>query len=171
MPSAVLYVATGGAPALPFHPVHFIGIGGAGMSGLAHLLADMGCEVSGSDIVRSKATDAMAESVLTVSFVQDGSSLPKDADIVVASIAIRDDNSEMVAAKRAGLKVVRYAEMVGELMARKRGIAVSGTHGKTTTTAMITMIFDAAGLAPSFVIGGDVPCLGGSARGKAHRRR
>ncbi|MBM4079220.1 MAG: UDP-N-acetylmuramate--L-alanine ligase, partial [Planctomycetes bacterium] len=157
------HVATGSAPALPFHKVHFIGIGGAGMSGLAHVLADMGCEVSGSDIVRSKATDALAEYGLTISFTQDGSSLPRDADIVVASAAIRDDNPEFVAAKRAGLKIVRYAEVVGRLMAEKRGIAVSGTHGKTTTTAMIATILDAAGRSPSFVIGGDVPALGGSA--------
>jgi len=142
--------------------IHFIGVGGIGMSGIARMLALEGKTVSGSDLVTSSVTRSLAEAHVTVATPQLASNISDDIDLVVISAAIKEDNPELVEARRRGIRVEKYARVLGRLMNERRGIAVSGTHGKTTTTAMIATVLTRAGLAPSFVVGADVPALGGS---------
>ncbi len=135
--------------------VHLVGIAGAGMSGLAVILRGMGHRVSGSD--RDQGG-------------HDARNLPADASVVVISAAVAADNPEVVEARHRGLPVWKYAEAAGRLMRGRRGVAVAGTHGKTTTTSILAWLLKASGLDPSFLIGGQVAQLGGSAghgRGQA----
>ena len=141
--------------------VHFIGIGGVGMSGLAHILADAGATISGSDPVPSDITHALTDKGIAVAESQDGSLLSKQIDLVVRTAAVPQDNPEMAKARELGLEVILYAELLGLVMAERRGIAVAGTHGKSTTTAMLAYALQRCGLEPSFVVGGTVPQLGG----------
>ena len=142
--------------------IHFIGVGGIGMSGIARMLARQGKTVTGSDLVETDVTRSLAASGIGVRIGQSGADLPGTADLVVVSAAIKDDNPERVEARRRGVPVQKYARVLGRLMNERRGIAVSGTHGKTTTTAMVAMVLRRAGLDPSFVVGADVGPLGGS---------
>lgn len=155
-------IETGVLAALKGSLVYLIGIGGAGMSGMARLLIKGGCEVHGSDMQPSSSLLRLEELGAKITLRQDGSWLSPKAKLVVISAAIQEDNPDLKKAKGFGLHVIKYAQMLGSLMKEKVGIAVSGTHGKTTTTAMVASLLREAGEDPSFVIGGEVPTLGGS---------
>ena len=143
--------------------VYFIGIGGIGMSAVAHILINEGCVVSGSDTRSSSLTTTLEKMGARINTKQDGRSMPSETDMVVISAAISEDNPDLKTARQMGIKVVKYSQILGSLMKEKRGIAVSGTHGKTTTSAMVSTILKTAGLDPTFVIGGEVPDIGGNA--------
>src|SRR6202165_718405 len=138
--------------------VHFVGIGGIGMRAIARVVP-----VSGSDLKINGTLEKLRGLGATVTLGH-GSANIKGADAVVISSAIPPDNPEVLAAQRAGVRVMQRAEMLAEIMADKKGIAVSGTHGKTTTTSMIASVLDAGGLAPTVLIGGEVNDLGANAR-------
>lgn len=148
--------------------VHFIGIGGAGMSGIAEVLLNQGYQISGSDLAAGEATERLESLGAKVTIGQSAANV-KGADVVVVSSAIANDNPELVAAHALRIPAVPRAEMLGELMRYRHGVAVAGTHGKTTTTSMITEIFEAAGLDPTFVIGGLLNSAGTNARLGASR--
>lgn len=139
--------------------IHFIGIGGAGMSGIAEVLANQGYEVSGSDRAASAVTERLQRVGVDVTIGHHEDAV-RSADVVVVSSAIPADNVEWLAAQAHRVPVVPRAEMLGELMRYRHGIAVAGTHGKTTTTSLITSILAAAGADPTFVIGGLVKGAG-----------
>ncbi|NKI34327.1 UDP-N-acetylmuramate--L-alanine ligase [Wenzhouxiangella sp. XN79A] len=143
--------------------IHFVGIGGAGMSGIAEVLADLGFEVSGSDLRDSSTVRALGEAGIRVAIGHDPAAVA-GADVVVSSTAVPDDNPELEAARAARIPVVPRAEMLGELMRFRQGIAVAGTHGKTTTTSLIASLLAAADMDPTFVIGGLVNAFGSNAR-------
>lgn len=143
--------------------VHFVGIGGAGMCGIAEVLRNEGYTVSGSDIAASKVT-AHLESIGIRVFIGHRASQVAGAGVVVVSSAIHEGNPEIEAARAAHIPVVRRAEMLGELMRYRYGIAVCGTHGKTTTTSLIASIYADAKLDPTFVIGGLLNRAGANAR-------
>jgi UDP-N-acetylmuramate--alanine ligase len=143
--------------------VHFVGIGGAGMSGIAEVLATQGYRVSGSDLVESAVTRRLAGLGVTIA-VGHAASNVADADAVVVSTAVAADNPEVVAARENGIPVVPRALMLAELMRLKQGIAVAGTHGKTTTTSLIASVLAEGGLDPTFVIGGRLLSAGANAR-------
>jgi UDP-N-acetylmuramate--alanine ligase len=144
--------------------VHFVGVGGIGMSGIAELLANLGYAVSGSDARRSDVT-ARLENACGV-HVSEGHAAAHvgDADVVVYSSAVRADNPELVEARRRSIPVIPRAEMLAELMRLKFAIAVAGSHGKTTTTSMIALVLERAGLDPTAVIGGRLSAFGSNAR-------
>jgi UDP-N-acetylmuramate--alanine ligase len=141
--------------------VHFIGIGGCGMSGLAAILMDSGAIVSGSEPKPNPQTFALSKRGANVSRDQMGELLSREVDLVVRTAAVPDTNREFVAAKAFGIRTIKYAELLGEIMAERFGVAVAGTHGKSTTTAMIAYALMQCGVDPSFVVGGTVPQLGG----------
>jgi UDP-N-acetylmuramate--alanine ligase len=145
------------------HHVHFVGIGGVGMSAIARVLLAMGVKVSGSDLKTTTTLDKLRALGATVSLGHASDNI-KGADAVVISSAIPSDNPEVIAAARARIPVLQRAEMLAEIMADKRGVAVSGTHGKTTTTSMIASVLDAGGLNPTVLIGGEVNDMGANAR-------
>jgi UDP-N-acetylmuramate--alanine ligase len=145
--------------------VHFIGIGGSGMCGLAQMLAQMGSVVSGSDRARSPVTDKLAGMGINISYQQTAAAFPQDARYVVHSAAIPADHPELCEARRIGATTFKYARMLGEVMAIKNGIAIAGTHGKSTTTSMVAYILTRAGIDPSFIIGASSRQLDGSAHG------
>ena len=145
--------------------IHFIGIGGIGMSGIAEVLCNLGFVVSGSDAKRSKNTDRL-ETLFNIR-IAEGHAAENvgDAQVVVYSSAVKEDNPEVVAAKEKGVPVIPRAEMLAELMVLKPyAVAVSGTHGKTSTTSMIATILGHAGFDPTTVVGGVVDTLGSNAR-------
>jgi UDP-N-acetylmuramate--alanine ligase len=143
--------------------VHFVGIGGAGMSGIAEVLATQGYQVSGSDLAASAVTRRLAELGVTVAVGHQAANVA-GADAVVVSTAIAADNPEVVAARDKGVPVVPRALMLAELMRLKQGIAVAGTHGKTTTTSLIASVLAEGGLDPTFVIGGRLLSADANAR-------
>jgi len=143
--------------------VHFVGIGGAGMSGIAEVLATQGYQVSGSDLGASAVTARLARLGVTVAMGHAAAHVA-GADVVVVSTAIALDNPEVVAARRNGIPVVPRALMLAELMRLKEGIAVAGTHGKTTTTSLIASVLAEGGLDPTFVIGGRLLSADANAR-------
>ncbi|MBX3705141.1 MAG: UDP-N-acetylmuramate--L-alanine ligase [Pseudomonadales bacterium] len=143
--------------------IHFVGIGGAGMCGIAEVLLNQGYEVSGSDRSASASTARLTALGARVRIGHHASQVA-DADVLVVSSAIDTTNPEVVAAHQRRIPVVRRAEMLGELMRYRHGIAIAGTHGKTTTTSLITAIFHAADLDPTFVIGGQLNSAGTNAR-------
>jgi UDP-N-acetylmuramate--alanine ligase len=142
--------------------VHFIGIGGSGMNGLARILMDCGAIISGSDPNLNAQTLELDRRGARISRGQAGELLAADTDLVVRTAAIKDTNAEYLAACRFGLRVVKYAELLGQVMQERLGVAVAGTHGKSTTTAMIAHALLQCGLDPSFVVGGTAPQLGGT---------
>src|SRR5436305_7457234 len=130
--------------------VHFIGIGGCGMSGLARMLLDGGAIVSGSEPKPNPQTFQLAKSGATISRDQMGELLTRETDLVVRTAAVPDSNREFLAAKAFGVKTIKYAELLGQVMAERFGIAVAGTHGKSTSTAMIDVALLHCGAARSF---------------------
>ncbi len=143
--------------------IHFVGIGGAGMSGIAEVLANLGFTVSGSDLAESSTTRRLAElGIRTV--IGHAAENVSMADAVVISSAVRFDNPEVIAARARKVPVVPRAQMLAELMRLKQGIAVAGTHGKTTTTSLVASILAAGGMDPTFVIGGRLNAAGANAR-------
>jgi UDP-N-acetylmuramate--alanine ligase len=148
--------------------IHMIGIGGAGMSGIAEVLVNLGYEVSGSDIRPSPVTRRLEARGIRV-HIGHAEANVGSANVVVSSSAVNELNPEVVAARAARIPVVPRAEMLAELMRYRHGIAVAGTHGKTTTTSLIANIFAEAGLDPTFVIGGLVNSVGSNAQLGASR--
>jgi len=144
-------------------PIHFVGIGGIGMSGIAEVLINHGYTVQGSDLKASKITDRLARLGATIFEGQRAENL-ENAAVVVISSAIKCGNAELDAARAQGLPVVRRAEMLGELMRLKSNVAVGGTHGKTTTTTMVATLLDAGGLDPTVINGGIIHAYGSNAR-------
>jgi UDP-N-acetylmuramate--alanine ligase len=147
--------------------VHFIGIGGCGMSGLARILLDSGAIVTGSEPRPNPQTFELARHGATISRDQMGELLTRQVDLVVRTAAVPDTNKEFLAAKSFGLKQIKYAELLGQVMQERHGVAVAGTHGKSTTTAMIAYALMQVGADPSFVVGGTVPQLGGGSHSGA----
>ena len=143
--------------------IHFIGIGGIGMSGIAELLANLGYVVSGSDEKRSAVTERLTTLGIRVAYGHQPANVG-DADVVVMSSAVRDTNPEVREAVRRQIPVIPRAEMLAELMRLRYAIAVAGSHGKTTTTSMIAFVLERAGLDPTAVIGGRVSAFGSNAR-------
>ena len=133
--------------------VHFVGIGGSGMSGIAEVLANIGYEVTGSDLSQNAMTDRLASLGAKI-FIGHTALNIEGANVVVVSSAVSDDNPEVVAARENNIPVVPRAEMLAEIMRFSNGIAVAGTHGKTTTTSLVTSLLAEGGLDPTFVIGG-----------------
>lgn len=154
--------ATPAAPAVLERP-HFIGIGGAGMSGIAKILARRGARVAGSDARESATATALRALGITVHIGHDAAYLAPDATAVVVSSAIREDNPEVVEAASRGIPVVHRAEALAALMEGLRPLAVAGTHGKTTTTSMLAVSLASLGLDPSYAIGGDLEGPGSNA--------
>jgi UDP-N-acetylmuramate--alanine ligase len=161
--------------------VYFVGIGGSGMSGLARLLQARGARVSGSDAAPSPLTEALARDGMAVGFDQASAWLPEDCDLVVASAAIKPDHPQLLEADRRGITHLSYAEALGWSMVGRTGICVAGTHGKSSTTAMLGVALASAGLDPSVIVGatcaqlspagggfrlGSETIAAGSARGK-----
>ncbi|HEY5619512.1 MAG TPA: UDP-N-acetylmuramate--L-alanine ligase [Vicinamibacterales bacterium] len=144
--------------------IHFVGIGGIGMSGIAELLANLGFEVSGSDVKNSDATARLQRSFGVTVYEGHAGGNVDDADVVVVSSAVRPTNPEIVEAGRRGIPVIPRAEMLAELMRMRFSIAVAGAHGKTTTTSMIAFVLDRGGLDPDAVIGGRLRAFGSNAR-------
>ena len=143
--------------------VHFVGIGGAGMSGIAEVLLKLGYQVSGSDVAESATTQRLEERGAKVRIGHDPDHV-SGADVVVISTAIKHDNPEIAAARAGHIPVVPRAMMLAELMRLKQGIAVAGTHGKTTTTSLIASVLAEAGEDPTFVIGGRLNSAGSHAK-------
>ncbi|MFG1808501.1 UDP-N-acetylmuramate--L-alanine ligase [Streptomyces sp. NPDC049040] len=143
---------------------HFIGIGGAGMSGIAKILAQRGARVAGSDSRDSETAAALRALGVTVHIGHDAAHLAQDATAVVVSSAIRAENPELAAARERGVPVVHRSDALAALMDGTRPIAVAGTHGKTTTTSMLAVALTALGLDPSYAIGGDLDEPGSNAR-------
>ncbi len=143
--------------------IHLIGIGGAGMGGIAEVLANLGYRVQGSDLRANAVTARLAKMGVRV-FIGHAAGQVADAGVVVVSSAIAADNPELVAAHQSRIPVVRRAEMLAELMRFRQGIAVAGTHGKTTTTSLVASVLAEGGLDPTFVIGGQLKSAGANAR-------
>ncbi len=141
--------------------IHLIGIGGAGMRALAQILLGRGAIVTGSDQTASGAVERLVAAGAKVAIGQRAANLPAKCDLVVHSAAIGQQNPELLAARQRGCEVLKYSQMLGRLMAKRVGIAIAGTHGKSTTTAMVAYVLSAAGAEPSFVVGATVDQLGG----------
>lgn len=144
-------------------PVHMMGVCGAGMSGLAYVMAGMGYSVSGCDAKPTEVAERLRSLGVSVFEGHDPTHVTAGG-LLVASAAIPDSNAEVAAARDQGVEVISRAEMLGRLMAGRYGIAISGTHGKTTTTSMIALVLERAGLDPTILIGGDLGVLGGNAK-------
>ena len=144
-------------------PIHFVGIGGIGMSGIAEVLLNHGYRVQGSDLKPTKITDRLVDLGATVFEGQQAANI-EGAAVIVISSAIKPGNPELDAARVAGLPIVRRAEMLAELMRLKSNIAVAGTHGKTTTTTMVAELLVKGGIDPTVVNGGIIHAYGSNAR-------
>ena len=144
-------------------PVHFVGIGGIGMSGIAEVMVNLGYTVQGSDQAEGANVKRLRELGVKIAIGHASGNLA-GAEVVVISSAIRPDNPELMAARAQRLPVVRRAEMLAELMRLKSCVAIAGTHGKTTTTSMVAALLDAAGLDPTVINGGIINAYGTNAR-------
>jgi UDP-N-acetylmuramate--alanine ligase len=145
------------------HRIHFIGIGGSGMSGLAEVLLNMGYQVTGSDLKASDVTERLVLRGGRV-FIGHAASNVEGAQVVVFSSAVRPDNPELLSAREAGVPVIPRADMLAELMRMKYGVAVGGSHGKTTTTSMVAAVLSRGGLDPTIVVGGRLRAIGANAQ-------
>src|SRR5664279_3628775 len=144
-------------------PVHFVGIGGIGMSGIAEVLANLGYTVTGSDVADSANVKRLRDKGIKVAIGHKADNID-GADVIVVSTAIKRDNPELIAARAKRLPVVRRAEMLAELMRLQSCVAIAGTHGKTTTTSLVATLLDAGGLAPTVINGGIINAYGTNAR-------
>src|SRR5690606_32768375 len=149
--------------------VHFVGIGGSGMSGIAEVLLNLGYRVSGSDVAAGASTRRLEALGAAVRSGHDAANI-EGADCVVVSTAVRGDNPEVIAARQRQVPIVPRAMMLAELMRLKRGIAIAGTHGKTTTTSLVASVLAAGELDPTFVIGGRLTSAGPHARRRGGAR-
>ncbi|KKR27891.1 MAG: UDP-N-acetylmuramate-L-alanine ligase, partial [candidate division CPR2 bacterium GW2011_GWD1_39_7] len=138
---------------------HFIGIGGSGMSPLANIMLDRGERVTGSDMEESGNVRKLKDKGATVFIGHSKENLPQDVDVVVVTPAIPASNPELEKAKKLNKKVIQRSELLGNLMALKKGIAISGTHGKTTTSSLIALVLKRADLDPIAVVGGEIQSL------------
>lgn len=143
--------------------VHMVGIGGSGMSGIAEVLLNLNYEVAGSDIADGPVVRRLSNLGAEV-YIGHGADNVTDAQVLVRSSAVKDDNPEVQAAKEKGIPIIPRAEMLAELMRLRTGIAIAGTHGKTTTTSLTAAIFDAAATDPTVIIGGRLNAYGANAR-------
>src|SRR5437868_5867597 len=143
--------------------IHFVGIGGVGMSGIAEVLLNLGYQVSGSDLSSNAVTDRLAALGARIAIGHAAENI-EGANAVVVSTAVRSDNPEVLAARHRRIPIVPRAVMLAELMRLKQGIAIAGTHGKTTTTSLVASVLAAGGLDPTFVIGGRLNSAGANAR-------
>jgi UDP-N-acetylmuramate--alanine ligase len=143
--------------------IHFVGIGGSGMNGIAEVLLNLGFKVSGSDLAESAVTQRLQTLGAAIHYGHDSKNL-QDADAVVTSTAVKADNPEVLAARERRIPIVPRAVMLAELMRLRQGIAVAGTHGKTTTTSLVTSVLAKGGYDPTFVIGGRLNSSGANAR-------
>ena len=141
--------------------IHFVGIGGIGMSGIAEVLLNLGYKISGSDLKCSAVTLRLASLGAATYEGHIAENVP-GAEVVVTSSAIAPDNPEVAEARRLHIPVIQRAEMLAELMRLKYGIAIAGSHGKTSTTSMVATVLNHAGLDPTVVVGGRVGTMGGS---------
>ncbi len=142
--------------------IHFVAIGGVGMSGIAEVLLHLGFEVSGSDLNAGPLTQRLAELGATVSIGHDASQVDH-ADVLVYSSAVPESNPEIMEARERGIPIIRRAEMLAELMRLKHGVAVAGSHGKTTTSSLVATVLTEGGLDPTVIVGGKLLALGGTA--------
>ena len=143
--------------------IHMVGIGGTGMNGIAEVLLNLGYEISGTDIMPNEATERLARLGVEISIGHKAEKV-KGADVVVISTAIQDDNVEVEEARRLKIPIIPRAEMLAELMRMKYGIAVAGSHGKSSTTSMIAQVLEQAGLDPTIIVGGRLNTLGAHAK-------
>ncbi len=150
--------------AAPGVRVHCIGIGGCGLSGLARVLAEAGAVVSGSDDVPGELTADLERHGIPVSTRRGAAALPQRCDAVIASAAFKPDHPEMLEARRRGLRILGYAEALGRVQAARTGVSIAGTHGKSTTAAMLCHVLIRCGLDPSFIVGATCPQIGGGSR-------
>jgi UDP-N-acetylmuramate--alanine ligase len=144
--------------------LHFVGIGGCGLSGLARLLHERGAICTGTDNVPSGVTEALIRGGIPVTHRQAADCVPDRCDLVIASAAIQPDHPELVAARQRGIDVLSYAEALGAVQAQHTGVSIAGTHGKSTSAAMLCHVLIEAGLDPSFIIGATCPQIGGGSR-------
>ena len=163
MPQNIRRLQASGDLAKAFPRVHFVGIGGVGMSGIAEVLCTLGYQVSGSDNADNAVTRRLAKLGISVHRGHAAANV-LDTDCIVVSIAIKPDNPELMEARAQRIPIVPRAEMLAELMRFRRGIAVAGTHGKTTTTSLLASVLGEGGLDPTFVIGGQLLAAGANAR-------
>lgn len=145
-----------------FKHVHFIGIGGYGMSAVARVMLEMGFTVTGSDVARKELTDKLEAGGAQV-FIGHSAKNINGADVVVYSTDIPKDNIELNAAKQAGVTLLHRSQMLAWVLNRKKGIAVAGAHGKTTTSSMISLVMVRCGIDPTYVIGGEIMGIGSNA--------
>jgi len=144
--------------------VHFIAIGGYGMSGLAMVLLKAGVQVSGSDVAASERTEKLQKAGAEVHIGQHDAAYVNGADVVVYSTQVPQDNPEMAAARAKGLRILHRSELLAEFINRQAGIAVAGTHGKTTTTSMVALLLERGGLDPTVLVGGEMEAIGGTGK-------
>ena len=144
--------------------MHFVGIGGCGMSGLARIVRAAGAYCTGTDSVGSAVTDALITDNIAVTLRQDAATVPEPCDLLVISAAVPRTHPEVVEAERRGVAVMKYAELLGGMMVGRTGVAVAGTHGKSTTTAMLAHTLIRCGLDPSFIVGATCEQIGGGSR-------
>ena len=146
--------------------LHFVGIGGCGMSGLARMAAKQGAICTGTDMNESDTIDTLRASGINVSLDQSGAALPGagELDMLVISAAIKPTHPEVVEATQRGAQVVKYAQLLGRLMVGRVGVAIAGTHGKSTTTSILSHILIQTGLDPSFIVGAHCEQIGGGVR-------
>ena len=144
--------------------LHFIGIGGIGMSGIARIMLDMGYQISGSDMVDSALVAELRKKGAVIHINHNEDNLPLDSEAVVYSSAVKDDNPEMVAAQKRNIPIYKRAEMLAFLMAKRISVGVAGAHGKTTTSAMISLMLEETGNDPTIIIGGTLPQIRNNAK-------
>jgi UDP-N-acetylmuramate--alanine ligase len=144
--------------------IHFVGIGGTGMSGIARVLLELGYRISGSDLQASDTTRRLENSGGTIFLGHQERNLDPRVDLVVVSSAIPKNNAEVVKAHALDIPVIQRAEMLGQLMGQQKGIAIAGAHGKTTTSSLVSLMFEKNGFDPTVVVGGELNDIGGNAK-------
>jgi UDP-N-acetylmuramate--alanine ligase len=150
--------------ALKDKAVHFVGIGGCGMSGLARIVRSLGARCTGTDLTSSAVTESLQHDGIPVTLEQSAQTVPDDCDMLVISAAVGFDHPEVAEANRRGIAVLKYARMLGEMMKGRTGVAIAGTHGKSTTTAMLAHTLIECGCDPTFIVGATCEQIGGGAR-------